>query len=116
MPKISDALQTKAKLFRGLSDTSRLSILEALRDGPANVSQVVARTGLSQPNTSMHLDCLWCCGLVEREVEGRFTYYRIASRRVLRLLQAAEHVLELVQDRIQRCTRYSERKNIGRPV
>jgi len=28
----------KAKLFRGFSDMSRLSILEALRDGPLTVS------------------------------------------------------------------------------
>ena len=35
------ALKVKAKLFRGLADLSRLSILEALREGPKTVSQVV---------------------------------------------------------------------------
>src|SRR3546814_2683852 len=38
----------RAKLFRGLADPSRLSILNALRTGPLSVGEVVAMTGLSQ--------------------------------------------------------------------
>ena len=109
MPATRDALQLKAKLFRGLADGSRLAILEALRDGPKNVSQVVALTGLSQPSASMHLDCLWCCGLVDREARGRFTYYWIASRKFVRILESAEAVLEGVADRIAHCGRYRGR-------
>ena len=33
----------KAKLFRGFSDMSRLSILEALRQGPLTVGAIVER-------------------------------------------------------------------------
>lgn len=109
MPQTKEALQVKSKLFRGLADMSRLAILEALKDGPKNVTQVVERTGLTQPNASMHLDCLWCCGLVDRESRGRFTYYRIGSRKVLRLLLAAENLLEDVYDRIAECGRYEDR-------
>jgi DNA-binding transcriptional ArsR family regulator len=101
-------LKLKTKLFRGLADSSRLLILEALRVGPKNVSQVVKATRLSQPNASMHLDCLWCCGLVDREARGRFTWYSIRSRRLARLLRAAEDVLEEAADRIERCSRYGK--------
>lgn len=103
-----DTIGVKAKLFRGLADRSRLSLLEALRDGPKNVSTLVELAGLSQPNTSMHLNCLWCCGLVDKEVRGRFSYYRIRSDRVLRVLEAAERVLDEVYDRIAECARYEE--------
>src|SRR5271163_3444159 len=51
-------LTLQAKLFRGLSDYSRLSILQALRAGPLTVGEIVAATGLSQPNASNHLRCL----------------------------------------------------------
>ncbi|MGH7576874.1 MAG: ArsR/SmtB family transcription factor, partial [Longimicrobiales bacterium] len=37
----SSGLATKAKLFRGFSDASRLSILEALRAGPRSVGEIV---------------------------------------------------------------------------
>jgi DNA-binding transcriptional ArsR family regulator len=108
---LATALQVKAKFFRGLADTSRLTILEALRSGRKNVSEVVAETGFSQPRVSMHLDCLWCCGLVDREVGRRFTYYWIKSRKVTRLLEMAEEVLEDVSDRIACCSQYEPSKD-----
>jgi len=108
MLETTDAIRAKAKLFRGLADVSRLSIVEVLRGGPKNVSQVVKATGLTQPNVSMHLNCLWCCGLVDREVRGRFSFYRIRSERFDRILAAAEDVLDEVLDRIDECERYED--------
>ena len=103
-------LDLEATLFRGLSDLSRLAILESLRTRPRTVSQVAAATALSQPSASMHLDCLWCCGLVDRETVGRFTVYRLKSRKVLRILEAAEQVMDDVRLRIAECKRYDARK------
>jgi len=100
--------QVKAKLFRGMSDPSRLSILEALRDGAKNVSQIVEISGLSQPNTSMHLTCLWECGLVDRERRGRFTYYRIKSTRLADVLQLTDLLLDDVSCRVAECARYRD--------
>lgn len=95
-----------AKLFRGLGDPSRLAILQALRGGPLNVSQVVAATGLSQPSASTHLSCLWCCGLVSKSQRGRFVYYRVRSRAVHRLLTGADRLLQLVGTHVDACERY----------
>ncbi len=60
----AEALGLKTKLFRGFADRSRLALLEALRDGPRCVGDLVAATGLGQPNVSNHLGCLQDCGLV----------------------------------------------------
>ena len=106
MTAVQTAPMVKAKLFRGLADTSRLRVLEALRGGPRPVSEVVAATGLSQPNVSAHLACLWDCGLVEREQRGRFVYYRIADPRVEGLLALADDLLVTVGDDVYVCTRY----------
>ena len=106
MKAMRHGIHLKTKLFRGLADPSRLAILEMLRDGPRNVSEIVEGTGLTQSNASMHLDCLWCCGLVNREVRGRFRYYRIASRKFFRLFAAADAILEEVSQRIDDCARY----------
>jgi len=53
----------KAKLFRGLGDPTRLSILEASREGEKPAYQIVRATGQSQSNISNHLACLMDCGL-----------------------------------------------------
>ena len=105
-----DALKLKSKLFRGFADVSRLSILESLRQGSKNVSQLVAETGLSQPNTSIHLSCLRCCGLITREHRGRYSYYSIASRQISRILEAAQKALGEVHARVEECNRYEDRK------
>ena len=110
MVRTRSLLEVKAKLYRGLGDPSRLSILEALRGKPQTVSQIVQQVGLSQPSTSMHLDCLWCCGLVDRETVGRYTVYRLKSRKVLRILESAQELIEDVCERIEECRRYEERK------
>jgi DNA-binding transcriptional ArsR family regulator len=106
----------KAKLFRGLADPSRLAVLEALRDGPRCVSEVAAATGLSQPNASMHLACLGECGLVSRERRGKFVYYAIADKRVVKVLEEVEGILQEVGAHIYQCTRYEPPKRSGRPL
>jgi DNA-binding transcriptional ArsR family regulator len=99
-------LELKTKLFRGFSDTSRLSILEALRDKPLNVGEIVQATGLSQSNISNHLGCLRDCGLVTSEQRGRYTYYRLTDDRIDSLLRVAEELLSDVAKGVYLCTRY----------
>lgn len=96
----------KAKLFRGFADTSRLAVLEALRNGSKCVSEIVEVTNLSQPNVSAHLACLEDCGLVKKQKKGRYVYYQVTNKKVLRLLAEAEAILAEVGEGIYRCTRY----------
>ena len=98
-------METRAHLFRGFSDRSRLSIAEALRDGGRRVSDVVAATGLTQPNVSMHLACLWECGLVARERRGREVHYRLLDG-AAELLAAADRVLVEAGGTVGACPRY----------
>jgi DNA-binding transcriptional ArsR family regulator len=100
------ATTLKAKLFRGFSDPSRLSILEVLCDGPRTVGDIVAATGLSQPNVSNHLGCLRDCGLVATRQQGRFVRYQLADERVAQFLRLADELLADVSHGVYECTRY----------
>lgn len=102
-----DATQLKAKLFRGFADSSRLAILEALREGPATVTTLVETTGLSQSNVSNHLACLRDCGLVMSTQQGRFVIYQVSDPRVDQLLGLAEELLADVARGVYNCTRYA---------
>jgi DNA-binding transcriptional ArsR family regulator len=97
----------KAKLFRGFSDPSRLSILEALRNGPLTVSEIVQETGLSQSNASNHLACLRDCGLVVSEQNWRYVTYHLSDDRVGDLLALSETLLADVAQGVYECTRYN---------
>lgn len=98
----------RAKLFRGFADSSRLAILDVLRDGPLTVNEIVDATDLSQSNTSNHLACLFECGLVSREQRGKFVVYSLIDHRVAELLEIAERVLADIGQGIYDCTRYPE--------
>jgi len=104
----SIALDTVSRLFRGFGDTSRLAILEALRYAPRSVGEVVEATGLSQPNTSNHLGCLFDCGLVTREQRGRRVFYALSDHRVAELLDMARGILTEVAGGVESCERYAD--------
>jgi ArsR family transcriptional regulator, cadmium/lead-responsive transcriptional repressor len=112
------SIKLRAKLFRGLSGPSRLGVLEALRDGPLSVGEIVGRTRLGQPNASMHLKCIGECGLVTWEREGRFVRYEIADKRVVKLLDQTEELLLQSGPLIAACPRYRqagrESRRLGR--
>lgn len=96
----------KARLFRGFSDPSRLSIVEILRSGSATVGEIVERTSLSQSNVSNHLGCLKDCGLVASEQRGKFVHYRLSSNNIEKLMILADKLLHQVGKEIYECTRY----------
>lgn len=101
------ALDLQAKLFRGFSEPSRLSILQALRTQPLTVSEIVTATRLTQSNVSNHLACLRDCGLVVAEPDGRFTRYQLSDKRVGLLLRLADELLADVAKGMYECTHYA---------
>lgn len=71
--------------FKALADPTRLRVLNALRGGARTVGDVVAATGVSQPNVSRHLQLLLAVGLVSRRKRGLYVHYALADRDVLKL-------------------------------
>jgi DNA-binding transcriptional ArsR family regulator len=106
LPAETQGLALKAKLFRGFSDPSRLSILESLRSGPKSVGEVVLAAGRAQSSVSTHLACLYECGLVSREQRGKFVYYRLSDERVDEILRLGDILLADVAKSVYECTRY----------
>ena len=104
------SIELNAKLFRGFADPSRLAILEALRNGPLTVSEIVKATGLTQSNASNHLACLRDCGLVAAEQNWRHVTYHLSDDRVGELLGLAESLLSDVARGVYECTRYDTKK------
>ena len=66
------------KLFRSLSDQTRLRILNLLRSGELCVCHIVAVLGVPQPTASRHLSYLRRVGLVVARKDGLWSYYRLS--------------------------------------
>ncbi|MCP9888257.1 winged helix-turn-helix transcriptional regulator [Cyanobium sp. ATX 6A2] len=82
-----------AEYFKVFSEPNRLAVLDALRQGPLNVTAVVESTGLSQALVSKHLKLLTIAGIVKRRPEGSLVFYEVADRGVFKLLAQAEKQL-----------------------
>lgn len=103
-----DDFSVEAKFFRGLSDSTRLSILEVLRDGEKTVSEIVEETQQSQSNISNHLKCLDECGLVKNRREGKNIYYSLRDAQTRELLKTSESVISKVYVHIEACLNYKK--------
>lgn len=105
MPKLSapkelsdPALELIAKRFKALSEASRLKLIHALQAGELSVSELVEETGLTQANTSRHLQLLIDTGILKRRKEGLSVYYSIADKGIFDL---CETVCGSIQERIE---------------
>ena len=94
----------RARFFHGLADLSRLSLLDALREGERTAGEAAVAAGLTPSNASRHLACLRECGLVESRQDWRQVYYRLADG-VDDLLGLNDRFIEQVADRIAACPR-----------
>ena len=72
-------MKKTTKLFKALSDETRLRILKMLEGRPLCVCEIQYVLKGSQPNVSHHLKTLSEAGLVESERDGLWISYRIAK-------------------------------------
>lgn len=94
-----------ARLFRVLSDPTRLAILELLLERPRTVSELVAALNCPQSRVSNHLACLRWCEFVDTERRGRQVIYRIRENRVRALIEVARAMASEHCEHLASCTR-----------
>jgi len=66
-------------VLRAAGETTRLRLLALLADGEQSVKDLTEILGQSQPRVSRHLKLLADAGLVDRNAEGAWAYYRLAD-------------------------------------
>ena len=94
------------KYFRALGDTTRVRILELLREhGELSVGELVERLEQPQPKVSNHLACLRWCGFVHTRRDHPTVYYRVADERVTQLIELGRALLADNAEHIAACRR-----------
>jgi len=83
-----------ALVGKSLSNGNRLEILEFLAQGERTVDELAKISGLSDANTSQHLQGLRRSGLVKSRAEGQKSYYRLSDYVVVKLLALVRKIAE----------------------
>ena len=81
----ADALAEIAGYFQALSEPSRLQLLNLLRHGERNVTELAALTHQSSANVSRHLALLTAKGIVTRESRGVSVYFQVVDPTIFQM-------------------------------
>jgi len=79
MPKKIE-VRPVSRLFRALSDETRLRIVALLAQGELCVCHIHGALGLPQPSVSRQLAILRGAGVVDDRREGSWVYYRLREQ------------------------------------
>lgn len=83
-----NTLTAMSKLFGLLSEPNRLRIISLIGQDERSVSEIIDKTGLTQPLVSFHLRMLRENGLVKTKRNGTFVYYMLSDPALYDLLAA----------------------------
>ena len=76
------------KIFLGtLCSESRLKIINLLRSGKKNVSEIIDELKMDQTAVSHGLARLKKCGFVKAEIEGKYRYYALNKETIKPLME-----------------------------
>jgi ArsR family transcriptional regulator len=85
-----DSAVKESRLFKALSDDSRIRILKLLMIRRMCVCEIMAALDMTQPTASHHLGLLEKEGLLERRKEGKWAYYSLVNPRVVVTIKKLE--------------------------
>jgi len=83
-----------AELCKAIFNPKRLAIIDALKNGRMNVSELSSALETSQSNISQHLGILKTRGLVKPVVEGNNTYYSISDAKILEAIGLVNQMIK----------------------
>lgn len=87
-----------AELLKALAHPKRLEIIQLLRDGRLNVSQIQEMLGLPQANLSQHLIVLKKAEVVKFVKEGKQIFYQLTDGK---FVQASDLMREILIEKHQ---------------
>jgi len=96
--------------FEAIAEPSRRTLLEVLTRGESSVGELMAATGLSQPNVSKHLKLLRDAGLVSVRPDGQRRLYRLEPGRLAALDQWLKPFRSFWADRLDEVEQSMEKE------
>lgn len=88
-----DLLQKRLNICKAVSNSTRLQILDYLRDGEKCVCEIVPALGMEQSSVSQHLSVLKSAGILISRREGQHVLYQVRNDKVYDVMDALDALL-----------------------
>jgi ArsR family transcriptional regulator, arsenate/arsenite/antimonite-responsive transcriptional repressor len=79
-----DPMENLARIFKALSDKTRLRIVKLLEHGELCVCDIGAALGMIQPKVSFHLSALKNSGLLKDRKVGKWVHYSLDESEIFK--------------------------------
>jgi len=87
-------LQLRAELLKTLGQSTRLKILEFLKDSERCVCEIMPAIDEQQSNTSRNLSIMRKAGLLSCRQQGKSVFYRVKDNKIFKLLKVLDEVIK----------------------
>ena len=88
-----------AEICKIFSNSTRLEILNLLRDKEMSVTELIKKTKLSQVNISQHLSIMKSKGIVNSERNGKNIFYKLTN---VKLIKAFDIIREVLGEKLKK--------------
>ena len=82
-----NVVKMQSRVFKALADETRLKILMLLDTREMCVCEIMVALNLTQPTASHHLGILETAGLVKDKREGKWVFYSLKNKRIMKLVK-----------------------------
>ena len=82
----------KAEMFKVLSDSNRLQIIDMLSRGEMCVCKILEKFNITQPTLSHHLKVLADAGIVVSRKEANWMYYKLDDKKMKEITEFLQFI------------------------
>src|SRR3989344_1117873 len=90
---MKELYEIHAEICKVFSNSTRLEILNLLRDKELSVTELIKKTQLSQSNISQHLSIMKSKGIVVSNRNGKNIYYKLTTPKIIKAFDIIRDVL-----------------------
>jgi len=90
---MKELYEIHAEMCKVFSNSTRLEILNLLRDKELSVTELIKKTKLSQANISQHLSIMKSKGIVVSNRKGKNIYYKLTNPKIIKAFDIIRDVL-----------------------
>ena len=84
--------EEKAEIFKVLSDSNRLQIIDMLSCGEMCVCKILEKFNITQPTLSHHLKVLSDSGIVTSRKEANWMYYKLNDKKIQEITEFLQFI------------------------
>ncbi len=91
---MKDLIEFRADVLKAVAQSTRLKIIDFLRDGERCVCEIFPAIGEAQSNTSRHLKMMQSAGVLSRRKDGLKIYYAIKHPEILEVIDLVTDIVK----------------------